>query len=136
MLPLPLNIGLMLTGYLLVMGYLAVGLHLLRRQRPGPEKATGKATGKAERRLAEQLAPGAPRPGWPGLTRQVLGTAVGGYALLMAVVVGYYHGVAQLGGRFLTSAFTGCALLVGIALPVFFTVSWLSERQRGKRVSE
>ncbi|MBT2673480.1 hypothetical protein J7E95_22080 [Streptomyces sp. ISL-14] len=122
----------MLTGYLLVMGYLAVGLHLLRRHRPGP----GKATGKPERRLAKQLAPGAPRPGWPGLIRQVLGTAVGGYVLLMTVVVGYYHGVAHLGGRFLTSAFTGCALLVGIALPVFFTVSWLSERRRGKRGSE
>ncbi|MBT2423595.1 hypothetical protein J7F01_40305 [Streptomyces sp. ISL-22] len=132
MLPLPLNIGLMLTGYLLVMGYLAVGLHLLRRQMPGPERAAG----KAERRLAKQLAPGAPRPGWPGLIRRVLGTVVGGYVLLMTVVVGYYHGVAQVGGRFLTSAFTGCALLVGIALPLFFTVSWLSERQRRKHVSE
>ncbi|MET9968936.1 DUF6256 family protein [Streptomyces sp. NPDC006356] len=122
----------MLAGYLLVMGYLAVGLLLLRRHGPGPEKAAG----KPERRLAKQLAPGAPRRGWPGLIRQVLGTAVGGYVLLMTVVVGYYYGVARLEGRFLTSAFTGSALLVGIALPVFFTVSWLTERQRRKRVSE
>ncbi|MEV1079321.1 DUF6256 family protein [Streptomyces sp. NPDC050211] len=77
-----------------------------------------------------------PGPGWPGLIRQVLGTAVGGYVLLMAVVVGYYHGVARMGGRFLTSAFTGSALLVGIAVPVFFTASWLTERQRRKRASE
>nr|WP_189787146.1 DUF6256 family protein [Streptomyces capitiformicae] len=80
----------MLTGYLLVMGYLALGLLLLRRQSPGPKEAAG----KPERRLAKQLAPGATRPGWPGLIRQVLGTAIGGYMLLMAVVVGYYHGGA------------------------------------------
>lgn len=66
----------------------------------------------------------------------MLGTAVGGYVLLMAVVVGYHHGVARLGGHFLTSAFTGSALLVGIALPLFFTISWLVERQRRKRGSE
>ncbi|MFI6012651.1 DUF6256 family protein [Streptomyces sp. NPDC051243] len=132
MLPLPLNIGLMLTGYLLVMGYLALGLRLLRRQTPGP----GTAAGKPERRLAKQLAPGAPRPGWPGLIRQVLGTAAGGYVLLMTVVIGYHHGVAGLGSHFLTSALTGSALLVGIALPVFFTVSWLVERQRRRRGSE
>jgi hypothetical protein len=66
MLPLPLNIGLMLTGYLLVMRYLALGLHLLRRPMPGPEKAAG----TPERRLAKQLDPGAPRPGWSGLIRQ------------------------------------------------------------------
>ncbi|MGC9539804.1 DUF6256 family protein [Streptomyces sp. UG1] len=122
----------MLTGYLLVMGYLAVGLRLLHRQRPGP----GKAADKPERLLAKQLAPSAPGPGWPGLIRQVLGTALGGYVLLMAVVVGYYHGVARVAGRFLTSAFTGSALLVAIALPVFFTVSWLTERHRRKRASE
>ncbi|GAA4930582.1 DUF6256 family protein [Streptomyces coeruleoprunus] len=125
MLPLPLNIGLMLTGYLLVMGYLALGLLLLRRQPPGP----GKASGEPERRLAKQLAPAAARTGWPGLIRQVAGTVFGGYVLLMAVVVGYYHGVARLGGRFLASAFTGCATLAGVALPVFFTASWLAERR-------
>ncbi|MFF8841971.1 DUF6256 family protein [Streptomyces sp. NPDC015127] len=129
MLPLPLNIGLMLTGYLLVMGYLGLGLWLLRRQPPG----RGTATGRPERRLARQLAPGAARRGWSGLIRQVLGTVVGGYVLLMAVVVGYYHGVARLGGRFLNSAFTGSAVLVGVALPVFSAASWLVERRRRKR---
>nr|WP_260860066.1 DUF6256 family protein [Streptomyces cupreus] len=130
--PLALNIGIMLTGYMLVMGYLALGLRLLHRQRPGPDKAAG----RPEHLLAKQLAPGAPGPGWPGLIRQVLGTAVGGYVLLMAVVVGYYHGVVRVAGHFLASAFTGSALLVGIALPVFFTASWLTERQRRKRASE
>ncbi|ELS58407.1 DUF6256 family protein [Streptomyces viridochromogenes] len=122
----------MLSGYLLVMGYLAVGLRLLCRQRPGPAKSAE----KPERRLSKQLAPGAARRGWPGLIRQVLGTAVGGYVLLMAVVVGYYYGVMRLGGHFLTSAFTGCVLLVGIALPVFFALSWLTERQRRRRGSQ
>ncbi|WP_175407493.1 DUF6256 family protein [Streptomyces sp. TRM64462] len=118
MLPVPLNVTLMLTGYLLVMGYLALGLLLLRRQRPGPGKASGK------------------RSGWAGLIRQVAGTFVGGYVLLMAVVVGYYHGVAGLGGRFLASAFTGSATMAGVALPVFLTASWLAERRRrGRRGS-
>lgn len=98
----------MLAGYLLVMGYLALGLRVLRRDtaRPVP-------TGKR---------------GWPGLIRQVAGTAVGGYVLLMSVVVGYYQGVARVGGHFLASAFTGCVLLIGAALPVLLTASWLTER--------
>ena len=68
--------------------------------------------------------------GWPALIRRVTGTAVGGYLLLMAVVIGYYYGVARVGGRFLESAFTGAALLAGIAAPVFAAASWLAERRR------
>lgn len=103
-----LNVALMLAGYLLVMGYLALGLRVLRRDtvRPVP-------TGKR---------------GWPVLIRKVAGTAVGGYVLLMGVVVGYYQGVARVGGHFLASAFTGCALLIGVTLPAFLTASWLAER--------
>ena len=48
----------------------------------------------------------------------------------MAVVVGYYYGVARLGGGFVVSAFRGAALLTGVALPVFLTASWLVERRR------
>jgi hypothetical protein len=48
----------------------------------------------------------------------------------MAVVTGYYYGVARMGGRFLESAFTGAALLAGIAAPVFAAASWLAERRR------
>lgn len=120
MLPLSLNIAVMLSGYLLVMGYLALGLRIQRRRPAGPGRAA-----KAGR---------AGRQGWPVLIRHVIGTAVGGYVLLMVLVVGYYRGVARLGGRFLSSAFTGTALLVGISLPVFFVASWLVEwSRRGRR---
>lgn len=122
MLPLHLNVGLMLSGYLLVMGYLALGLLFLRRHPTESEQMT---------------APGREgmRRGWPGFIRQVAVTAIGGYVLLMAVVVGYYYGVARVGGRFLASAFTGSATLVGIALPVFVIASWLVERRRRSRRS-
>lgn len=43
----------------------------------------------------------------------MIGTAVGGYLLLMAVVIAYYYGVARVGGDFIQSAFTGTALLIG-----------------------
>ena len=46
------------------------------------------------------------------------------------VVVAYYYGVARVGGQFLQSAFTGTALLLGIATPVFAVTSWLVERAR------
>ena len=58
------------------------------------------------------------------------GTAAGGYLLLMLVVIGYYYGVARVGGAFIESAFTGCALLIGLAAPVFAALSWLTERRR------
>jgi hypothetical protein len=115
-LPLSLNVGIMLAGYVLVMGYLGLGLLLLRRHPAGWQRPR-----RAMRR------------GWPGLIRHVAATAGGGYLLLMAVVVGYYQGVAHLGGRFLVSAVTGAALLVGITLPMFLTASWLVERRRHQR---
>ncbi|WP_137992426.1 DUF6256 family protein [Streptomyces vilmorinianum] len=108
----------MLIGYLLVMGYLAIGLRILRRRPAGAA------------RVPRRFVVGATRRGWPLLIRQVVGTAVGGYVLLMAVVVLYYQGVARLGGRFLASAFTGAATLVGITLPVFFLASWVVARRR------
>ncbi|MET8681734.1 DUF6256 family protein [Streptomyces sp. NPDC004647] len=108
----------MLIGYLLVMGYLALGLRILRRRPVGAWQPS------------RRLSPVAMRRGWPGLIRQVGGSAVGGYVLLMAVVVGYYQGVARVGGRFLASAFTGAATLVGITLPVFLIASWLAVRRR------
>ncbi len=122
MLPAHLNVGIMLSGYLLVMGYLALGLRFPRRH-PTESKQMTEVDG---RRM---------RGGWPGLVRQVVFTAIGGYVLLMAVVVGYYHGVARLGGRFLASAFIGAATLVGISLPVYFIASWLVELQRHGRRS-
>ncbi|WP_151485283.1 DUF6256 family protein [Streptomyces albicerus] len=113
-----LNITLMLTGYLLVMGYLGLGLLIMRRRPTRPWSP------------ARRLAPAPARRGCPALVRQVTGTALGGYMMLVAVAVGYYHGVAHLGGRFLSSAVTGPALLVGISLPAFLLASWLATRRR------
>jgi hypothetical protein len=67
--------------------------------------------------------------GWPQLIVHYATTAVGGYLLLMAVVVIYYFGVARVGGNFIESAVTGCALLMGLSAPVFFLVSWLTARR-------
>ncbi|WP_147264777.1 DUF6256 family protein [Streptomyces sp. NBRC 110611] len=103
----------MLIGYLLVMGYLALGLRTLRRH---PAESW---------QPPRRLAPDAMRRGWLGLIRQVVGTAVGGYVLLMAVSVGYYRGVARVAPQFLASAFTGAATLIGITLPLFFIASWV-----------
>ncbi len=49
--------------------------------------------------------------------------------MLMAVVILYYHGVARAGSRLLDSAFSGCALLLGLSMPVFLAASWLAERR-------
>jgi hypothetical protein len=123
MMAFPHAVVLMLTSYLLVMGYLAAGLRMLRR----PSEQADRPEGRGVRVDA-----GTAEDGWLGLVRTVAGTALGGYLLLMAVVVGYYRGVARLGGHFLASAFTGCAALIGVALPVFFLASWLTVGRRGK----
>ncbi|MDX3784092.1 DUF6256 family protein [Streptomyces europaeiscabiei] len=118
MLPVHLNVTVMLTGYLLVMSYLGLGLLILRRS---PAKSWTPA---------QRLTPAPAGRGWPALVRQVAGTAIGGYLVLMAVVAGWYQGIAQLGGRFLLSAVTGTALLIGITLPLFFLASWMASRRR------
>lgn len=71
----------------------------------------------------------APEPGWRRLVIHYLGTAVGGYLLLMVVIIGYYFGISPVAGNFVHSAFSGCALLIGLATPVFFALSWLVERK-------
>ncbi|MDH2391142.1 hypothetical protein QCN29_20580 [Streptomyces sp. HNM0663] len=129
MLPTALNATIMLAGYLLVIGSLALGLRILRRSPPPPEDSARRSDG----RLAAQLARATvARRGRAGLICQVAGTAVGGYVLLMAVVVGYYYGVAGLSGKFVMSAVTGSASLVGLAAPVFAALTLLSERRRGR----
>ncbi|MGH3396804.1 MAG: DUF6256 family protein [Streptosporangiaceae bacterium] len=102
------------SGYVLLMGALAVGLWLSRRA-PRPPRP---------RRLPERW-----QHGWPRLLRHLAATAVGGYLLLMAIVVLYYYGVARVAGSFLNSALTGCALLIGVTLPIFAAASWLTERR-------
>ena len=69
------------------------------------------------------------RTGRAALARQIASTVIGGYLLLMAVIVAYYFGVARVGSGFLESALTGTALLLGLAAPVFVALSWLAERR-------
>ena len=70
--------------------------------------------------------------GWLRLARLYAGTAIGGYLLLMAVVILYYYGVARVGGAFIESAFTGCALLIALTTPVFALASWLTVGRRDR----
>jgi len=112
----------MAAGYLILMSALGFGLHRLYRSGP---------SGRGERpEHARALPPDpAPRTGWAAL-RQVAGTVVGGYLLLMAVVVAYYFGIARVGPGFLESVVTGTALLLGLSAPVFAALSWLADRRR------
>lgn len=107
----------MAVGYVLIMGALAAGLRLSRRD--------GDPAALRPREVPAR--PGA--AGWRRLARHYAGTAIGGYLLLMAVVILYYYGVARVGGTFIESAFTGCALLIGISTPVFALASWLAARR-------
>jgi Family of unknown function (DUF6256) len=148
------------VGYLLVMGALGTGLWLIRRQhgdaatadsRPDREAGVASGTlgrepgslgresgsldrepGALEREPGAPAGPGTadPRPHWLRLARHWAGTAIGGYLLLMAVVILYYYGVARVGGAFIVSAFTGCALLIALSTPVYAAASWLAERHR------
>jgi hypothetical protein len=105
----------MAAGYLILMSALALGLRRLYRPR-----ATPAGSGRGS--------------GWTAPARQVTGTVVGGYLLLMAVVVAYYYAVARVGPGFLGSAVTGTALLIGLAAPVFAAASWLAgQLQRRSR---
>jgi Family of unknown function (DUF6256) len=152
------DLGPMVVGYLLVMGSLAIGLRIV--QRPGkaavvtdakrragqpnpapvstsapaptraptpdrPDPGTGRVTARARLRAIVR-----PEPGWRRLAIYSLGTAVGGYLLLMAVITAYYYGVGVAhGGNFVESAFSGCAMLIGLAAPVFVALSWLADRK-------
>ena len=132
------------VGYLLVMGALAIGLWLIRR-RPGDAAASSgqdreaaAAVGSGAREAAAPVGTVGPAgaigraPGWGRLIRYYLGTAIGGYLLLMAVVILYYYGVARVGGPFIESAFTGCALLIALTTPVYALASWLAGRRRAR----
>jgi hypothetical protein len=140
----------MVAGYLILMAALALGLWRMYRsgagQRPGRPQAA-QPPGQAEARpppgQPEASSPAAvPPPGQPAarprsgravMARLVISTVVGGYLLLMAIVVAYYYGVAKVGGSFLESAFTGTALLIGLTTPLFAAASWLTERSWRRR---
>jgi Family of unknown function (DUF6256) len=136
----------MIVGYALIMGSLATGLRIVQRSGraeaagTGDAEATGtgdaKAAGTGDPTGASPVTARARRrsmvrmePGWRRLVAHWLGTAVGGYLLLMAVIIAYYYGVARVAGNFVDSAFSGCAMLIGLATPVFFVLSWLVQRK-------
>ena len=144
----------MSAGYLILMSALAFGLRRLYRPRgapsgaeppPGqgeqPEQAPATPPGRVPATPPGRVpatppgrAPATPpgpgqRTGRAALARQIAGTVIGGYLLLMAVIVAYYFGVARVGPGFLESALTGTALLLGLAAPVFVALSWLAGRR-------
>jgi hypothetical protein len=115
----------MAAGYLILMSALALGLRRRYRSR-ATQAEHGQPAGPG-------LAGSRPGGGWAAQAWHVTGTVVGGYLLLMAVVVAYYYAVARVGPGFLQSAVTGTALLIGLAVPVFAAASWLAERLRRRR---
>jgi Family of unknown function (DUF6256) len=134
-------------GYVILMAALAVGLRLQRKsppresppgesppgERPARERPPGQtppaaghdADVPAPGRLASRLA-----PGWPRFATQVAATAIGGYVVLMAVLVAFYYGVSRVAGHFLQSGFTGCAMLLALAFPLFAIASRAAELRR------
>jgi hypothetical protein len=136
----------MSAGYLILMSALGFALFRLYRPRgapPGAEPPPGQGEQPAQAPAtpagsvpatppatpsATPPSPGQ-RTGRAALARQIAGTVIGGYVLLMAVIVAYYFGVARVGPGFLESALTGTALLLGLAAPVFVALSWLAERR-------
>lgn len=130
----------MIVGYGVIMGSLAIGLRIVQRSGKAARREATEATDGSQPSVAPEPAADvagrsrlltimAPEPGWRRLAVYSLGTAVGGYLLLMAVIIAYYYGVARVAGNFVHSAFTGCALLIGLAAPVFIALSWLAERK-------
>ncbi len=133
----------MAAGYMILMSALAFGLYRLYRpkatragseEQPGPSPA-GASAGPSPAGTSPGPSPAGSRrrSGWASLAWHVMGTVIGGYLLLQAVVVAYYYAVARVGPRFLESAVTGTALLLGLAAPVFAAASWLDERRRRGR---
>jgi hypothetical protein len=135
------------TGYVILMGVLAAGLRVQRRDairaRAQEEAGTAKSAEAADGGdgAAREVGPGGRTPGvvarrvpagWPRFAVQVCATVLAGYVLLMAVDLLYYYGVARVAGQFIESGFTGGLLLIGISLPLFGAASWLYVRWRGR----
>ena len=122
------------AGYLILMSALGFGLYRLYRPRAAPSTEVPPAKVRPAEvpplahRPATRPGPGQ-RTGRAALLRQISGTVIGGYLLLMAVIVAYYYGVARVGSGFLESALSGTALLLGLAAPVFAALSWLADRR-------
>jgi hypothetical protein len=130
------------TGYVILMGVLAAGLRVQRRDaiRAREQDAAGsEKSAEADAGAAPEVGPGGRTPGvvarrvpagWPRFAVQICATALAGFVLLLAVDVLYYYGVARVAGQFIESAVTGGLLLIGISLPLFGAASWLYFRWR------
>ena len=103
-----------ISGYAIVMVVLAVGLRAARRRVRAGQPLTRYA--------------GRHDHGWPSLIWHVVADALGGYLVLAGVVVLYYYFVARVGSNFLESEFSGGAILIAIAVPLYLIGSWVWER--------
>jgi hypothetical protein len=101
------------VGYTLVMIVLAAGLWAARR-RVASGKPLTRHAGRRDR-------------GWLAFLWHVLMDALGGYLLLAAVVVLYYYFVARVASNFLDSEFSGAAVLLAIALPIYVAATWFRQ---------
>jgi hypothetical protein len=126
----------MAAGYLIWMSALGLGLYRLYHPRGSPSAAGEPPSQDPATPPGPRQEPAPPpskgprqRTGRGAWLRQIAGTVIFGYLLLMAVIVAYYFGVAKVGPGFLESALTGTALLLGLATPVFAALSWLAERR-------
>jgi len=122
----------MAAGYLIWMSALGFGLYRLYHPRGSPSGASEPPSQEPPPPPSQEPAPlpgKGQRTGRAAWLRQIAGTVIFGYLLLMAVIVAYYFGVAKVGPRFLESALTGTALLLGLATPVFAALSWLTGRR-------
>jgi len=107
------------VGYAIVMVVLATGLWAARR-RVASGRSLARHTGRIDR-------------GWSALLYHVLTDALGGYLLLALVVVLYYYFVARVASNFLDSEFSGAAVLLAIALPLYLGATWLRQRRAVSR---
>jgi hypothetical protein len=123
------DLGPMVVGYLLIMGSLAIGLRMAQRAAARSGKSRSEESRPEEPRPGRLALTARVKPGWRRLGVHSLATAVGGYLVLMAVIILYYFGVAPVAGNFVESAFSGCAMLIGLAAPVFLALSWLADRK-------
>jgi Family of unknown function (DUF6256) len=110
------------VGYAIVMIVLAAGLRAARRRDASGRPLT-RYTGRVDR-------------SWPALVYHVLSDFLGGYLLLAIVVVLYYYFVARVGSNFLDSEFSGAAVLLAIALPIYLAATWLRQRRLISRDKE
>jgi len=122
----------MAAGYLIWMSALGFGLYRLYHPRGSPSAASEPPSQEPPPPPSQEPAPlpgKGQRTGRAAWLRQIAGTVIFGYLLLMAVIVAYYFGVAKVGPGFLESALTGTALLLGLATRVFAALSWLTGRR-------